>query len=146
MLRPTLIAFGLAAILSACSAGTAAFSPSTGTVAGHVEVRTCGGVYRPDQSGCPSHPYAGVRLIFSQSPAAGKASEKTVTTDGNGAYRIDLAPGTYTVGASAASASPPSQSFADSQAAPGGFGGPRQVVVIAGKTVKADFVYTIQLM
>jgi hypothetical protein len=146
MLRRTLIACILAATLSACGVGTAAFGPSTGTVAGHVQLRACGGPTRPEPSGCPSQPYSGVRLTFSQSPAAGTGSEKTVTTDSNGAYRIDLAPGTYTVSASAATAKSPNQSFADSQTVPGGFGGHREVVVTAGKTVKADFVYTIQLM
>jgi hypothetical protein len=148
MVRRTLIAYVIAAGLSAC-AGTGAFGPATGTASGHVLIRACGGANRPEQTGCPSRPYAGVTLTFALSPSAGQGSEKTVRTGANGSYRIDLAPGTYTVKASGASASstpPKPQSFADSQAAPGGFGGPHQVVVIAGKTVKADFVYTIQLL
>jgi hypothetical protein len=57
----------------------------------------------------------------------------TVTTDSSGAYRIDLKPGTYTVQASEGSAKR-------------GLAGPRTVTVAAGKTVTADFIYTIQLM
>jgi hypothetical protein len=145
MLRRALIASVLATILSACSAGPALFGPSTGTVTGNVQFRACGGANRPEQTGCPSHPYAGVTLTFALSPSAGQGSEKTVTTDNKGSFRIELAPGTYSVKASAATAAK-AQSVPNSQAAAGGFGGPRQVVVTAGKTVTADFAYTIQLL
>ena len=57
-----------------------------------------------------------------------------MTTDSSGSYRIDLKPGTYTVRASG----PGDQT--------GDLGGGRQVVITAGKTVTADFVYTIQLL
>ncbi len=121
-------------VLAGCGAGPSLFGPSTGTVTGHVQIRACGGAYRPDQTGCPTHPYAGVTLTFTLTPPVGKGSEKAVITDSNGSYRIDLAPGTYSVRA----AGPGDQvgSLAES----------RQVVVTAGKTVTADFVYTIQLL
>ena len=148
MLRRTLLAALLAAFLSACSAGSALFGPSTGTVTGHAQFRACGGANRPEQTGCPSRPYAGVTLTFQRTSGAANGPEKKVTTDANGAYRVDLAPGTYSVRAAGPFTSatlPNAQSFADAQGA-GGFGGPRQVVVTAGKTVTADFVYTIQLL
>jgi len=138
MFRRTLFAALLAAILSGCSAGTVVFGPSTGTVTGHVQIRACGGAYRPEQSGCPARPDAGVTLTFLLNPTAGKGSEKTATTDANGSYRIVLAPGTYTVRAAGR--------VATVQAASGGFVGPRQVVVTAGKTVTADFAYVIELL
>ena len=149
MLPRTVLATVLAVILSGCSAGSAVFGPSTGTVTGHVQFRACGGANRSDQTGCPSGPYAGVTLTFQLTSAAGNGSETKSTTDANGAYRVDLAPGTYTVraaGPSASSTLPKSQSYADAQGGAGGFGSPRQVIVTAGKTVTADFVYTIQLM
>jgi len=61
-------------------------------------------------------------------------SGQAVTTDASGSYRIDLKTGTYTVRA----AGPGDQV--------GGLAGAREVVVVAGKTVTADFVYTIQLL
>jgi Carboxypeptidase regulatory-like domain len=133
MIARTLIACLLAAALAGCGAGPSLFGPSTGTVTGHVQIRACGGAYRPGQTTCPTHPYAGVTLTFSLTPT-GAGSEKAVTTDSSGSYRIDLGPGTYTVRASG----PGDQA--------GGLGGPRQIVAAAGKTVTADFVYTIQLL
>jgi hypothetical protein len=124
----------LAAVLAGCGAGQSLFGPSTGTVTGHVQIRACGGAYRPAQTTCPTHAYAGVTLTFTPNPATGAGSEKAVTTDSSGSYRIDLGPGTYTVRGSG----PGDQA--------GGLGGPRQVVATAGKTVTADFVYTIQLL
>jgi hypothetical protein len=70
-------------------------------------------------------------LTFSLTPPAGTGSDQTVTTDSTGSYRVELKPGTYTVQASGP------RKTAD---------GPRQVVVSTGKTVTADFVYTIQLL
>jgi hypothetical protein len=104
-----------------------------GTATGHVQLRACGGAYRPGQTSCPTHPYAGVTLTFTLASAAGTGSSQAVTTDSSGSYRIDLKPGTYSVRASG----PGDQS--------GGLGA-REVVVAAGKTVTADFVYTIQLL
>jgi hypothetical protein len=73
-----------------------------------------------------------VTLTFT--PLAGTAPQQAATTDSSGSYHIDLTPATYTVRASGPGAKT------------GGLGGPRQVVVAAGKTVTADFVYTIQLL
>ena len=129
MFARALIACVLTMVLAGCGAGASLFAPSTGTVTGHVELRACGGAYRTDQTGCPTQPYAGVTLTFT-----GTGSDKVVTTDASGSYRIDLEPGTYNVQASGP------------RKPAGGLGGPRQVVVAAGKTVTADFVYTIQLL
>jgi Carboxypeptidase regulatory-like domain len=134
MIPRTLVACVLATLLAGCGAGPSLFGASTGTVTGHVQIRACGGAYRPGQTTCPTHPYVGVTLTFSLTPPTGAGSQKAVTTDSSGSYRIDLGPGTYTVRASG----PGDQA--------GGLGGPSQVGVAAGKTVTADFVYTIQLL
>ena len=97
-----------------------------------MQIRACGGAYRAGETVCSTHPYAGVTLTFI--PLAGTGSEVATTTDSSGSYQLDLKPTTYSVRA----AGPGDQA--------GGLGGPRQVVVSAGQTVTADFVYTIQLM
>jgi carboxypeptidase family protein len=74
------------------------------------------------------------RIIRLIDTPAGTGSDQAATTDSSGSYRIDLKPGAYNVRASG----PGDQA--------GGLGGPRKVAVAAGKTVTADFVYTIQLL
>jgi hypothetical protein len=96
MLSRALISCLLAATLAGCGGGASLFSPATGTVTGHVQIRACGG-----------------------------------------AYRIDLKPGSYRVHATEEGST--RQGFA-------GFSGPTTVTVVAGKTVTADFTYTIQLL
>ena len=134
MFARALIACLLVTVLAGCGAAPSLFGPTTGTVTGHVQLRACGGAYRAEETGCPIHPYAGVTLTFSLTSAAATATGQAVTTDSSGSYRIDLKPGTYTVRASG----PGDQA--------GGLAGAREVVVAAGKTVTADFVYTIQLL
>jgi Carboxypeptidase regulatory-like domain len=134
MFARVLIACLLAAVLAGCGAAPSLFGPSTGTVTGHVQLRACGGAYRPEQTACPTHPYAGVTLTFTLSSLAPPGSGQSVTTNSSGTYRIDLKPGTYSVRASG----PGGQA--------GGLSGPREVAVTAGKTVSVDFVYTIQLL
>src|SRR3989442_3469620 len=131
MLSRTLIACLLAATLCGCGAGA---SPATGTVTGHVQTRACGGAYRPEQTGCPARPMVGATLTFQMT---GTASASTITTDSSGDYRIDLKPGTYSVQVTEQGSA--KRGFA-------GFVGPRTVTVVAGKTVTADFTYTIQLL
>jgi hypothetical protein len=133
MFARALIACLLAVVLAGCGAGPALLGPSSGTVTGHVQLRACGGAYRQGETSCPTHPYAGVTLTFTLTPA-GSGPDQKVTTDSSGSYRIDLKPGSYTVRA----AGPGDQG--------GSLAGQREVVVAAGKTVTADFVYTIQLM
>jgi hypothetical protein len=133
MLARTLIACLLAAFLAGCGAAPS-LQPTVGTVTGHVQIRACGGAYRPQQTACPTHPYAGVTLTFSLTSTAGNGSGQSVTTDSSGSYRIELKPGRYSVRASG----PGDQA--------GALGDLREVVVTAGKTVNADFVYTIQLL
>jgi hypothetical protein len=129
MFARALLACLLVALLAGCGSGPSLFGPSAGTVTGHVQLRACGGAYRPGQTGCPTQPYADVTLTFT-----GIGSDHAVTTDSSGSYRIDLKPGTYTVQASGL------------RKPAGGLAGSRQVVVTAGKTLTADFVYTIQLL
>jgi hypothetical protein len=134
MFARALIACLLVTVLAGCGAGPSLFGPTTGTVSGHVQLRACGGAYRAGETACPTHPYAGVTLRFALNSAAQTGSELLATTDSSGSYRIDLKPGTYSVRASG----PGDQA--------GGLAGAREIVVAAGKTVTADFVYTIQLM
>jgi len=133
MFARALIACLLVTVLAGCGAAPSLFGPTTGTVTGHVQLRACGGAYRAEETSCPTHPYAGVTLTFALASAP-TTSGQAVTTDSSGSYRIDLKPGTYTVRASG----PSDQS--------GGLAGGREVVVAAGKTVTADFVYTIHLL
>ena len=131
MFTRALIVGLVVAVLAGCGGGPSSPGASTGTVTGHVQLRACGGAYRAGETSCTPQPYAEVTLTFSLSPPAGKGSTRSVTTDASGFYRIELPPGTYTVQPSG----------------PGKFAtGPQQVVVTAGKTVTADFVYTIQLL
>jgi hypothetical protein len=134
MFARALIACLIVAALAGCGAGPSLFGPTTGTVTGHVQLRACGGAYRAGATSCPTHPYAGVTLTFSLTSSAETVSGQAVTTDSSSSYRIDLKPGTYAVRASG----PGDQA--------GGLAGAREVVVAAGKTVTADFVYTIQLL
>jgi hypothetical protein len=133
MFARALIACLLATVLAGCGASPS-FQRTLGTVTGHVQIRACGGAYRPGQTSCPTHAYAGVTLRFALTSPTRTGSEAAVTTDSSGSYRIDLGSGTYSVRASG----PGDQA--------GALGGPREVVVAAGQTVTADFVYTIQLL
>ena len=134
MVSRALIVCLLVAVLAGCGAAPSLLGPATGTVTGHVQLRACGGAYRAEETSCPIHPYAGVTLTFSLTSAATTASGQAVTTDSSGSYRIELNPGTYTVRASGTGDKA------------GGLSGAREVVVAAGKTATADFVYTIQLL
>jgi carboxypeptidase family protein len=134
MFARALIACLLVTVLAGCAAAPSLLGPTRGTVAGHVQLRACGGAYRAEETSCPTHPYAGATLIFSLTSAATTVSRQAVTSDSSGSYRIELKPGTYTVRASGTGDKA------------GGLAGAREVVVVAGKTVTADFVYTIQLL
>jgi len=134
MFSRALIACLLAAILAGCGGVASLFAPATGTVTGHVQIRACGGAYRPEQSGCPTHAMAGARLTFQLNNTS---NVSRVTTDSSGAYRLDLKPGTYSVQVMQEGAA--GRGFA-------GFAGPRTFTIVAGKTVTADFIYTIQLL
>lgn len=122
----------LAATLSGCG-GATFFGPATGTVSGHVQIRACGGAYRPEQTGCPARPMAGATITFQM---VNSSSASTITTDSSGAYRIDLAPGTYNVRVTG-------EGSAQRELA--GLAGPRTVAIVAGKSLTADLTYTIQL-
>jgi len=125
------IAIGL--VLSGCGALTHTAAPTSGRVAGHVTVRACGGANTENQTGCQAHPSPGVTLAFKQ-VAGGDIS--FATTDAGGAYAITLPPGDYLVSPRDASSLGPMRRW----------GGPNVVTVRAGKTMTADFVYTIQLL
>ena len=131
MFKRVISACLLAIALTACAAGPALFGTSTGAVNGHLQLRACGGVYRPEQTGCPARPMAGATLTFQSTDTS---SAFTLATDSSGAYRIDLKPGTYRVQAM------------EKGSAKRGFAGPTSVTVVAGKTVTADYTVTIQLM
>jgi hypothetical protein len=122
----------LALVLSGCSFGLKPAGATTGRVGGHVTVRVCGGANTENQSGCQAHPSPGVTLAFKEA-ASGRLSQ--ATTDASGAYAITLSPGSYEVTLQ------PGDALGKR-----GNGPPRQVTVIAGKAVTADFGYTIQLL
>ncbi len=143
MVKRALFGCLLVIALSACAAGPAIFGPSTGTVTGHVTLRACGGAYRPGQAGCAVRPLAGAGVSFEIVPANGKGSERTAVTDANGAYSITVAPGIYAVTTTLKPQELPA--IAGAATVPG-LASPRQVTVVAGKTVTADFTYTIQLL
>ena len=143
MVKRALFGCLVAIVLAACAGGPPIVGPSTGTVSGHVTVRTCGGAYRPDETGCPMRPVADAIVGFRLLSANGAAPEQTAVTDGSGAYMIKLAPGTYTVTLTAvriAVEGSPQPSAVPAQT------GPRQVTVAAGKTVTADLTLIIQLL
>ena len=145
MFSRALIACLLAIALTACGAGPAVLGPATGTVSGHLQLRACGGAYRPEQTACPTSPMVGATLGFE---LLGSASPATITTDSAGAYRIDLNPGTYRVRLmeGAAFRADYGAAFTDSQAAGSGFAESRTVTVVAGKSVTEDFIFAIQMM
>src|ERR1700732_859500 len=132
MFSRALIACLLAATLAECGARVPFFAPATGTAAGHVQIRACGGAYRPEQTGCPAQPMAGAKLTFQLN---GSSNTSTITTDSSGAYRIDLEPGSYSVQLTEEGAA--KRGFA-------GFSGPRTVTIVAGKTGAADFACTFR--
>jgi len=68
------------------------------------------------------------------SPATGTVTGHVQIRACGGAYRIELKPGTYRV------------QMTEKGQANRGFAGPTSVTVVAGKTVMADFTYTIQLL
>lgn len=133
VIKRTLTSVALGLILSGCAAISETSSPVSGRVAGHVTVRACGGANTENQNGCKPQPAAGVTLAFKDRASA---LISRATTDSTGAYSIKLSPGSY-----------------DVTLRPGGgqglgrYGGQsKQVIVLPGKTVTADFGYTIQLL
>jgi len=124
MLRRALLAM-IVLMLCGCAAGPAIFRPSTGTVAGHVAIRACGGAYRMDQMGCRVNPAAAARLTFVPSDGSPSA---TGTTDLSGAYRVALKPGTYSVTASQTGFQTLTKS---------------DIVVTSNQTVRADFTLVV---
>ena len=143
MFSRDLIACLLAVALTACGAGPPILGPTTGTVSGHLQLRACGGAYRPEQTACPTSPL--VDAILSFEPVAG-SSPATATSDSAGAYRIDLKPGTYRVHLVAFRWAALATSPTASPVAVRGSSEPRTVTVVAGKTVTEDFTYTIQVV
>jgi hypothetical protein len=147
--KAALVVATLALALSGCAAA-GAFSPQTGTVTGHVQIRTCGGPMpaqgQPSQP-CTPRPMASVVVSFA--PTSG-GSAVTAVTDAAGAYSVSLKAGTYVAQVTQASAAQASAS--------GSRGGPayapmmatpfekKTVTVTAGQTVTADFIVSIQLM
>ena len=107
--------------------------PVTGRVTGHV-TRSSLRWRRPEtQAACRFHPAPGVALAFEQA-ASGDIS--FATADASGAYAVTLPPGDYFVTYKNPTALGPIS----------GSAGPRLVTVNAGKTVVADFSYTLQLL
>ena len=142
MLHRALVATLLGGLLCACG-GTGMVPPAPATVTGQVQIRVCGGANRLGQPACQVRPYAGGALEFQLSPPAGKGSDRLAVTDASGRYTIVLPPGTWTVTAVDAKTS---QQLPRPPAFPQAQGSPRQITVIPGKAITADFVYTIELL
>ena len=134
-----LLLAALAGLVSGCAGGPAVPEAQTGTVTGHVILRTCGGAYRVDQNGCHVTPGSGVTLKFSQSSSF---YSRSVKVDADGAYRIGLTSGTYSVSLT----TPYGGSLSNSPAPMPHFSGPTGIVVSPGKTVTADYTETIELL
>ncbi len=147
-----LLVGALAFALSGCAASAAAFGPPTGTVGGHVFIRTCGGAARPpalDGQPCTPRPDPGVAVTLEPQ---GGGPAVTATTNSAGAYSIKLPVGTYKVrlGLSGIGKRPPlpaggSGAFAD-RALGTNLVGPKMVTVAAGQTVTADFTIVFNLL
>ena len=133
MWKRTLLAVALGATMCACAGAPGFLAPATGRVTGHVMSRACGGAAQENQAACRFHPARGVTLAFQERSTGGMSY---ATSDATGAYAITLKPGGYWV----------SYKDAASLGAVLGSGGPRLVTVLAGKTLAADFSYTIQLL
>lgn len=121
----------LVLLLTACG-GPGVLTPrSTGTVSGHVMSRLCGGAYRAqaEETPCAVRAMPDVKLTFHQLSGS---TTSTATSDSSGAYRVDLPAGIYTVEVTSAGTSR--------------FSGPKQVTVITGQTVTADFSFVIELL
>jgi carboxypeptidase family protein len=144
MFKRALLACLLAIGLGACAGGPALFGQSAGTLSGHVTMRACGGAYRPEQAGCSVRAVAGATVSVRLASGNGTTKARTAVTDGSGAYTIELAPGTYVVELTSTGAG--AQADPRPAVVPGGGAAPRQVTVVAGKTVTADLSWTIHLL
>jgi hypothetical protein len=113
-------ASGLAVLVLAACAATAG-TPAAGNVTGHVYGEPGCPVQRAE-SPCPPRLMSGMTLNF----RSGAGSVESTKTDSNGAYSIELAPGSWKV---------------TLVAQPSGrlLRGPTQVSVAAGKVTMADF-------
>jgi hypothetical protein len=138
-----LLLTAVAVVLSGCAGGSALFGAATGRVTGHVVSRACGGAYREDQPGCHTAPLAGEVLNFR---LRGSSDVETATTDSAGAYRIDLKPGTYAIDLRAPNAAPQAATLTPCACRPPHFAGPTTLSVTAGKSLVADFSWTIELL
>jgi carboxypeptidase family protein len=111
-----------ALLVAACGTQQApAQQPTFGTVTGHVLGYPCAPVQRIGASPCAGRPAAHVEVDF----RLGSASPVRGITNTDGAYAVQLAPGTYDVSVSALRV----------------LNGPKTVKVTAGKTVTVDFVF-----
>jgi hypothetical protein len=142
MLQRSIVLAMAATLLTGCAAGPALFGQSIGAVSGKVSLRSCGGANREGQPACRVAAAAGAHLTF-KAASGGAADAKT---DAQGGYRVELKPGSYTVTVTLSSSKAPLPAgFADNLPYRG-YAGPKVVTVVAGKTVTADFTYTIQLL
>ena len=133
VIKRSLATLALGSLLAACGAVSGTALPASGRVAGHVTVRVCGGANRETQAGCQTYPSPGVELAFTD---AHRAYTSRATADLNGAYGISLAAGRYEVTIEPGDSAGPRLDHAP----------PRFVTVAAGKTLTADFAYTVQLL
>jgi hypothetical protein len=133
VIKRTLAAVALGTVLAGCGAVGGTSSPSPGRVVGHVTVRVCGGANREYQAGCQAYPSPGVTLAFTDALGAHGSQ---ATSDRSGGYAVNLPAGRYEVTIEPGDSAGPRLDH----------GPPQFVTVTAGKTLTADFAYTVQLL
>lgn len=110
-----------ALVLAACGTQSPTpVKPAYGTVVGHIRAYPCAPVQRP-ASPCAGRPAAHVEIDFS----LGSGAPVRGITDTEGAYAVQLAPGTYQVSVGLVRL----------------LSGAKTVTVTAGATVTEDFVF-----
>ena len=109
-----------ALLTAACGTQQAPVQPTFGTVVGHVRSYPCAPVERAG-SPCAGRPAAHIEVDF----RLGSGTPVRGITDADGAYAVQLAPGTYTVSISTLRM----------------LNGPKTVKVTAGQTVTVDFQF-----
>jgi hypothetical protein len=142
MFRKALLPLVIGMLLAGCGANPGASTPVTGRVTGHVMLRACGGANRAGQTSCPLTAVSGALVSFQ----ATGGTPQTASTDSGGAFRIELSPASYAIKVTLTRSSAPlPAAFADAMPQPA-VAGPTSITVVAGKSVAADFTYTIQLL
>ena len=126
-LRQRITTVGMLFVLAGCGGAVPGSATQTGTVAGQVEVRACGGPPVDSPAPCIFRPMAGARVDLEN----GSRTVKSALTDAGGHYSVSVAPGAYIV------------HFVGTQST-AMTGDSKSVQVEPGQVVEADFDITFQ--